>query len=346
VRPVALLAAFVASAARAQDADPITLYGRVYVLVESVSADGDADPLGRRQRVSNQASMVGVRGVERFTPDLAAWFQIETGFPPDAAATAFANRNSGVGLTGSFGTLFAGRWDSTFEQSQVGIVDPFTDQGLPDITGAAVNQGNFARRQQNVVQYWSPVWRGVQAKLGYAANEGRTSAVNPYDYGASLAYRDDRAYLAIAYERHVDQAGAVAAAGIDEAGSGISGYRRFECVKLSAQAGAYRRTGTATQRSHMIGFEWNPLGAGCPRTGAIAIYQRSSGGGASGLAQPACTLWGVGARHALSGRTFLIAEYARVSNREGNLCNFGSNPVDIGARQSLTGWGAGIRTVF
>jgi predicted porin len=290
--------------------------------------------------------MIGVRGIERITPELAAWFQIETGFPPDSAPSAFANRNSGVGLTGAFGTLLAGRWDSTFEQSQVGVVDPFSDQGLPDITGAAVNQGNFARRQQNVVQYWSPVWRGVQVKIGYAANEGRTSTVNPYDYGASAAYRDDRAYLALAYERHVDQAGAFAAAGIDETGWGLAAYRRFECLKFSGQAGAYRRSGAATQRSHMLGFEWNPLGASCPRTGVIAIYQRSSRGASLGSVQPECTLWGVGLRHSLSLRTFLIVEYARVENREGSLCNFGSNALTIGDRQSLTGWGVGLRTVF
>ncbi len=347
MRGSALLAGMIVSTASAQAVDPVVLYGRVYVLVESVAASGGADPAAPRGRVSNQASMVGVRAVEGIAPGLEAWFQLETIFPPDSAATTFANRNSAVGLRGSFGTLLAGRWDSTFEQSQVGIVDPFADQGLPDITAAAVNQGNFARRQQNVVQYWSPAWLGLQAKIGYAANEARTAVANPYDYGASIAYRDENAYLALAYERHVDQAGPIAASGIDEAGYGVAGYYRLDCFRFTGQAGSYRRSGAVTQRSFALGVEWNPGAPACAPIAFIAVYQRSRGGAANhALAQPACTVWGAGVRHALSPRTFLIAEYARVANREGDLCNFGSNPLAIEERQTLRGWGVGIRTLF
>ncbi len=347
MRALAPLAGIIASTALAQPVDTIALYGRVYVLAEYVAVDGGADPAPRRGRVTNQASMLGVRGIEQLAPGLAAWFQIETGFPPDSTPAVFANRNSAVGLNGTWGTLMAGRWDSTFEQTQVGIVDPFSDQGLPDITGAAVNQGNFARRQQNVVQYWSPAWQGLQVKVGYAANEGRTAAANPFDCGASILYLDERAYLAFAYEKHVDQAGAVAAAGVDETGYGAAASYRFERLKLSGQVGAYRRTGAATQRSFMLGFEWYPFAATGARTALIGIYQRSyRGAPLAAPVQPACILWGAGIRHSLSRRTFLIAEYARVDNREGNLCNFGSNPVAIDERQSLSGWGVGIRTVF
>ena len=104
--------------------------------------------------------MFGVRGTEELGGGWSAWFQLETGFAPDQNNTVFAARNSAVGIDGPWGGVFLGRWDSVFEQSQVGIVDPFNDQGLPDITGAAVGQGNFARRQPNAVQYWSRPWRG------------------------------------------------------------------------------------------------------------------------------------------------------------------------------------------
>src|SRR5260221_3065206 len=207
MRGSALLAGMIVSTASAQAVDPVVLYGRVYVLVESVAASGGADPAAPRGRVSNQASMVGVRAVEGIAPGLEAWFQLETIFPPDSAATTFANRNSAVGLRGSFGTLLAGRWDSTFEQSQVGIVDPFTDQGLPDITAAAVNQGNFARRQQNVVQYWSPACRGPPGEKGYVADETRTPAANTHHTRAPLAHPHKKAHPALPSQRPRSPAG-------------------------------------------------------------------------------------------------------------------------------------------
>lgn len=331
-------------AACAQPADPSVLYGRLHVHAESVrAADGDA--LSRRARVTNQASMFGIRGSERIAAELSAWFQVESGFPLDGSAAVFANRNSAIGLKGPWGTLLAGRWDSAFEQSQAGIVDPFSDQGLPDITGAAIHQGNFARRTANTLQLWSAPWHGLQAKVSYAAGETRAGRAAPHDYGGSLAYRDERSYVALAYERHVDQGAATIAAGQDEKGYGVAAFRYIGALKLEGQAGTYRRTGTAAQRSYAVGFEWPATQV--PRATLLGIYQRAWRGGPLAAAiQPLCTVWGVGMRYALSPRTLLVAELARIDNRRGTLCNFGSNPVEIAEGQGLRGFGAGLRSVF
>ena len=40
-------------------------------------------------------------------------------------------------------------------------------------------QGQFDRREQNNIQYWSPTWAGVAVRLSYMANEGRTATLNP-----------------------------------------------------------------------------------------------------------------------------------------------------------------------
>ena len=111
---LALAGACVAPAAMAQTANPVTLYGRVYVTFESVEAKGGpstATPVPRRQRVSDQSSLLGVRGTEDLGGGLKAFFQLETGFKPDENNTTFAARNSAVGLQGGWGSILLGRWD-------------------------------------------------------------------------------------------------------------------------------------------------------------------------------------------------------------------------------------------
>ena len=80
---LAVAGACVAPAAMAQTANPVTLYGRVYVTFESVEAKGGpstAASVPRRQRVSDQSSLLGVRGTEDLGGGLKAFFQLETGF--------------------------------------------------------------------------------------------------------------------------------------------------------------------------------------------------------------------------------------------------------------------------
>lgn len=325
--------------ARAQGPDSLILYGFAYALLESIEVRGDAAPVVRRTRVTDQASRLGVRGKEDLGGGLSAWFQLETAFAVDSPGS-FANRNSAVGFEGPWGTFLAGRWTSAFEASQVGFVDPFGDLGLPDITGAAINQGNFARRERNVVQYWAPRVAGLRTRVNYQLHEGGTAGAKPYDYGVNFSYLDTVTYFALAFEKHRDQVGSVPTAGSGEDGRGVSGFRRFGPLKIYGQYGLYRATGTAMQRSRMIGFE-----AANGAHALLGTYQNSRNGGAvSAPAQPRCDLLGAGYRYRLSPRTFVIAQYARVNNKVGALCNFGTNPVAISAGQVLRGIAVGLRT--
>lgn len=331
-----------ASAAQAQGERPLVLYGVAHAMMEWVEVRGDKAPPNGRARVTDQSSRLGLRGTEDFGGGLSAWFQLETNFAVDSNSTTFANRNSGIGFLGPWGTFVAGRWKSAFEASQVGYVDPFADTGLSGIQGAAINQGNFARRDANVIQYWSPRLDGWRTRMNYQLHEGATAGAKPHDYAANFSYLDEKTYLALAYEKHKDQVGNKPTAGADEDGRGASGFHYFGRHRVFAQYGLYRRTGTAMQRSFMVGFaavhEAHEL---------LGSYQHSRDGGAVGLpAQPRCDILGAGYRYRLSLRTFFLAEYTRVNNHVGALCNFGANRLAISAGQDLRGMAAGIRTVF
>src|SRR5205814_4219924 len=118
-----------------------TLYGIVYATVESVEAksNGTAN-IVRRNRVTDQASRLGVRGTEDLGGGLKAFFQLETSFKPDQNDSAFAGRNSAVGLQGGWGSFLIGRWDTPFKIA-TGAVDPFGDVTLGGISAALNGSG-------------------------------------------------------------------------------------------------------------------------------------------------------------------------------------------------------------
>jgi predicted porin len=337
---LALACLCLAPVAMAQTASPVTLYGRVYLMLESVEAKG-TPPVARRTRLSDRNSILGVRGTEDLGGGLKAFYQLETLFASDEASGTFASRNSGVGLQGAWGSVLFGRWDTPFKVAHAAIVDVFGDLALPDITGATMNQGNFQRREPNSIQYWSPNWRGVAFRGHYATNEGKTATANPYSYGASLVYQAGKLYLAYAHEYHNDQNRTVVTPGVDEEGDAVSATYRLGPVKLSGQYSEYKKTNTTTQKAYYAGVEWN-IG----QHALLASYQNSKNGGVTTATQPACDLVGLGYRYDFTKRTAFYAEYADVNNKVGSLCNFGTSPLTITAGQDPQAYAFGVRHTF
>ena len=111
---------------------------------------------------------------------MQAFFQLETAFRADSndaangGATTFANRNSAVGVIGDFGTVLLGRWDSPMKRGTIRI-DPFANLTAGQAYNIVSDAGNFNRRQQNTVQWWSPTWSGFEVNASLGANERRVS---------------------------------------------------------------------------------------------------------------------------------------------------------------------------
>ena len=84
-------------------------------------------------------------------------------------------------------------------------VDSFGDLTLGGITGVGHDEGNFDRRDQNVVQYWTPDRSAASScKLAATTNETKTATLNPHDEGALVAYNHGPLYAFFAYEGHKD----------------------------------------------------------------------------------------------------------------------------------------------
>ncbi|HVK56160.1 MAG TPA: porin [Burkholderiales bacterium] len=223
---LAVAAAVAAPAIALADNSTVSIYGTLNVDVESVqakSAAGAGVNLERRNRVSNNSANIGFRGVEPLGGGVDAWFQIENNVPIDSGGGGWSNRNSAVGLKGSFGNVNLGLWDTPYKFS-TGRLDPFGNTSIaaytgvvggnvsPLNTGNAANRASFDRRQQNFVQYWSPNLGGFSGRVGYGANEEKNAAAcagiacDPQLLSLSLAYENGPIYVTAAYEKHDEYA--------------------------------------------------------------------------------------------------------------------------------------------
>jgi len=333
---LAVAGATVAPVAMAQTANPVTLYGRVYLTLEAVEAKGSA-PVSRRSRMQDQASLLGVRGTEDLGGGLKAFFQLETAFAPDQANSppAFANRNSGIGLQGGWGSFIMGRWDMPFKSSTI-AVDPYGDLTIGGITVANNDQGNFDRRDGNVVQYWSPNFGGFAFRLAAQTNETRTADRNPRNLGASLTFTRGPVYLVAAFEQHRD----TPVGGAEEEGVALGGSFRAGPLKFGLLAERFEKTGRKDRKSYLANVVWtvgNHL--------FIYQYQQSKDGGLNGaVTQPDCKVHQPGWQYNFSRRTFFLAQYASVDNNAASTC--GTNIIAHTAGGDPRGFSVGLRHVF
>ena len=381
---LAVAGACVVPEAMAQTANPVTLYGRAYATFESVEAKGTVGTVGpvvRRNRVTDQSSLLGVRGTEDLGGGLKAFFQLETQWKLDQNDTTFAARNSAVGLQGGWGSVLLGRWDTPFKTTTI-AVDPFGDLTIGGITaalngsGVANAQATFDRRDQNVVQYWSPSWAGLAVRASYSANEGKTSTTNPRSEGASITWTGGPIYVGYAYHQLKDQTaatfsvsattpppftfGAVTLA--KQTAQAIFGNFTFGPLKVGAiyekikrgdttnpAAAAGTVLGFSDQKAWMANVVWT-MG----NNQLIYQYSKAQDGGERirtsatilAPAEPNCKVHAAGWQYNFSRRTFFLAEYVRVDNNSTGTCNFGTATLAITAGQDPQGVSLGLRHIF
>jgi len=274
-------------------------------------------------------------------------FQLETGFAPDANSTVFANRNSGVGLQGGWGTVIMGRWDTPYKTTTI-AVDPFGDLTIGDITdamsgsGARNVQAQFDRRDQNVVQYWSPKWAGFEFRASYSANEGRTATLNPRSNGASLTWTGGPIYVGYAYHELYDMTYGTPTLAKQQANA-LFGYVDFGPFRIGGVYNKNQRTGLTDQKAWMIPVTWT-IG----NNQLSYVHQDSTDGELAAIAtQPHCKVDALGWQYNFSKRTFFLAQYVQVDNNATSTCNFGTNGIGLtSSGQDPKGISLGLRHVF
>ena len=345
---LATACACAAPAAMAQTANPVTLYGRVIVSFEQVEAKGAAP---KRTRVQDNSSFLGVRGTEDLGGGLKAFFQLETAFAADNAptvtalggGTGFANRNSGIGLQGGWGSFLMGRWDAPFKVVHY-AVDAYSDVTIGGITGVGNDQGNFDRRPGNMLQYWSPNWGGFAFRAMYQTEEAKTATATPQDQSYSLTFNRGPVYLFGAWEEHKDQAGTTATGGAKDEGLSLGGTFAFGPVRVGGVWQEFKKTGRTKKNGFLANAIWT-----VGNNQFIYQFQQSEDGGLNNAAQPECDSNAVTWRYNFSKRTIVDLTYVKIDNNATANCGnsggtFGAIGVTPGSDPQ--GISFGMRHVF
>ena len=352
-----------APAVMAQTANPVTLYGRIYVTYNTANANGSGVPGGvatpsisRRSSVKDESSLIGFRGTEDLGGGLKAFFQLESSTPPDAGGGTFASRNSAVGLQGAFGSVLLGNWDTPFKVTAL-LVDPTGQLTIGDplaIISTAATGGSvpFNRRQNNSFQYWTPNINGFSARFLFSPNEGKTATANPTTLGLNATYAGGPVAVAYAYETHKDQingngaAGNGTAAGVTEKGHELAGTFKFGDFKVTALAQRFDRTSKTRQKVAMVSGQYD-IG----KHSIWALYAKSKDGLASSAAkQPEGKMASIGYYYNFSKRTTFVAAYSSVVNNYVSSFSFNgtgtATAVVAGPGNDPKGFGFGLRHLF
>jgi predicted porin len=355
--------ALLAQPVGAEEMDAVSLYGYVNGDVESVKATGKGGGLPQMERVSNNLTVLGVKGTESLGHGVKAMFQLETSFPIDVAATSFGGRDAGVGLIAPAGTVIAGMWMTPFKYGTNFLVDPFNNNTIAAANGIMGNgfalganaqaPQSFDRRQMNSVQYWSPVVGGFSARLMYGANEEKGAGRNPRMASELLTYVQGPVYAAFACEQHDDYF----AAGTRDTACRIAGiYTVVQGLKLRASYERLRfepSVATNVQRNAwMLGMTYE---AAPHVLRATYVHALASTGNAKvavgGIGAPggdtAAKQLTLSYAYAFSRRTELYIFYVRIDNGLDAIYNLSTNPLaGLTAGQDPQGYGVGLRIFY
>jgi len=196
------------------------------------SAAGAPRNMTGRFALSTDSSNIGIRGTaDTNVAGVGVVYQCETSANLDGdAVSGICNRNSRIGLSSGYGTLFYGNWDSPYKALLYGTKadDPFGNTDVYDAAAIIGSPGfytrasggrstggttgntlaSFNQRAGNSIVYHSPKFQGVQLKAQYSANEyaNRASSIVPALYSAGVNYDTGPISVAVAYERHDDYA--------------------------------------------------------------------------------------------------------------------------------------------
>lgn len=291
--------------AGAKPAVSVGFYGTLNVNLQTTRQQNVA----ARYAVSTDSTNVGIRSEADVAFGLKVLAQCETSAAVDGIGpSGICNRNSRIGLSNQYGTLFYGNWDTPYKAAAYGTKadDPFmnTDvfgyQGIMGSPGfnyrsgafvgaASGTVGGFDVRAQNSVAYWSPKFNGLSGKVQWSVNEfeNANGILSPTLYSVGINYDQGPISLLAAYDRHEDSFALAFANGPTPRPFGVAVANNTNVSSLDTawRLGAGYELALARLGTLTVGalFEQLTLGQETAPTGAVQEYKRWAVQGAAKL---------------------------------------------------------------
>lgn len=179
-----------AMAGPAQADGAVIIYGRISAGIDYqnniAQPDGGSASLWRAAGNHWGTSMLGFKGSEDLGPGLKAIFNLESGFSTPTGSTngsALFNRRAWAGLDGSAGTLKLGK--NMNVSGDVWHLDP---TGQQFIGTATLVRGRNWNSIDNLVEYQTPTWSGLNVTLQTGLGEQPGSFASKRSDGVSVVY--------------------------------------------------------------------------------------------------------------------------------------------------------------
>lgn len=335
------------------DSSEITLYGRINVDGEQVKLDAPVN--SRKTRLSSNSSNLGIRGSENLGGGLKAWFQVEQDLRIDGdnQPAGWATRNSAVGLSGDFGSILAGRWDTPYK-SLVLRLDPFGDMGVPSMSNllgqAAFKSGltqDFQQRAPNTVQYWTPNLSGFSGRAHISTNEGTGNFRR--NYSLSAQYENGPFFGGIGYEKHIDS---IRLAGVGNLGDdkGLRVALGYQIPSANTKLGlVYEKLSYASALSGDLKRDGVWFSVDQPIAGNQALWltfgkaKAFSGSNTQALGNSGAKMLSLAYDYKFSKRTDTYVFYTKIDNEANALYDFGNiSYTGVGKGNDLSGFGIGL----
>lgn len=155
--------------------------------------------------LESNASRLGFKGAIPLDGGLTGTYKFETEVDVDSAVTAFATRNTYLGLKGGFGEIRLGQHDSPLKMAQ-GKFDQFGDT-VGDLKNAGDEDGE--NRNKNSITYVGDFDKlAVNVQLVPGEGNGTTSGQGIADStSVGVSYTAGPLYVAVAQDSHDKKAG-------------------------------------------------------------------------------------------------------------------------------------------
>jgi len=177
------------------------LYGKIWITLESKETSK-----GTNSDTESNKSRVGITGDFDLKTDLNMIYQLEyeidpvDGISDESKDKTFKQRNSFLGLKGSYGSIFLGTYDTAFKRSQDNI-DLFND-----LAGDIKNILQGENRMNDSIVYESPISaRGFSIVLNAVKGfEDRFQEDKTYSTSISFIHKTKNLYTSIAIDTEVE----------------------------------------------------------------------------------------------------------------------------------------------
>ena len=319
----------------------VTVYGLIDTGIEYLNNAGATG--GSVTRMSSGAmntSRIGFRGTEDLGGGLKAIFQLENGFKLDNGAFdgdagQLFNRQSNVGLEGSFGRIVAGRSFSTTYD----FILPFDPMGYSAqyswVTSAGATGGRkdgMPTGVSNLVKYQGD-FGGFKLGAMYGFGEVAGSVKDTSKYGVGVAYGNGPFSLATTYDR-VNGTAAVPGGSFDKTTTAhlAAGYQVMESLKFSLGYRYFKKSLASGATDLRSDFYWG--GATYKFTPALSLIGTIYYQNQKNLVTDADPImYSLRLKYALSKRTDLYASGAYAKAKNNQLVGLSRDDVGFGNSQ-------------